>query len=257
MHNEPTMPYDPFLYSLTHRGNPGDVSLYLAFCQDANHILEVGCGTGRITRPLLEMGHKVTAIDVNEGMLATLSKNTPTTEQHRLTTHLADITNLQLGTTFSHIILPYNVLYCLLTPDNITTALRNVAAHLAPGGRCMFDLYTVDEEALTELTLDEWEPYATLQDDDGRWIEIHEKRTWNPDTQRIDAEYEYNIKTEARWQRETYAIPQMYLLDDQCVSCVQQAGLECEQIWGGFDGENYDEESEHLVIVAKKADEPQ
>src|SRR6266480_2030921 len=33
-------------------------------------ILELGCGTGRITRQLMRLGYRVTAVDEDEGMLA-------------------------------------------------------------------------------------------------------------------------------------------------------------------------------------------
>jgi len=48
-----------------------DLDLYRSFCDKNDKILEVGCGTGRILKYLLDMGLKnITGIDVSKEMLA-------------------------------------------------------------------------------------------------------------------------------------------------------------------------------------------
>ena len=52
------------------RGRTRDVAFY----RDAVHeygdpVLELGCGTGRITLALAEAGHRVTGLDISERML--------------------------------------------------------------------------------------------------------------------------------------------------------------------------------------------
>ena len=52
------------------RGRTQDVAFY----RDAVHefgdpVLELGCGTGRITLALAEAGHRVTGLDISERML--------------------------------------------------------------------------------------------------------------------------------------------------------------------------------------------
>ena len=56
-------------------GGLGDVPFYLAYARDAcvagvSPVLELGCGTGRVTIPLAEAGHEVIGIDLSEPMLA-------------------------------------------------------------------------------------------------------------------------------------------------------------------------------------------
>jgi SAM-dependent methyltransferase len=51
-------------------------------------ILELGCGTGRVTHPLIELGHEVTAVDESPEML---------TRVHGAQTVLARIQDLDLG----------------------------------------------------------------------------------------------------------------------------------------------------------------
>lgn len=245
--------YPPDLYSLTHRGNPGDVSYYLSACRGQTQLLELGCGTGRLTLPLLREGHHITALDLHPGMLQTLeaqAKADDAIDPSKLELLEADMCSFSLAQPFERILLPYNVMYCLLTQEDIIKCLKRVKEHLAPGGTCLFDIYLVDEEALEGIEEDGWEPYAVMQEDE-QTIEIHERRIWDRDTQRVDATYMYCIKEGERWRKEEYTIPQIYLHPHQCLGCLEEAGLFPTQVYGGFRGEPLSEESEHLVVWAK------
>ena len=62
--------YDPELYHLLHRGNPGDLRWYRQRCAGAQRILELGCGDGRLLVPLAQDGAQVVGVDASEAMLA-------------------------------------------------------------------------------------------------------------------------------------------------------------------------------------------
>ncbi|HST01570.1 MAG TPA: class I SAM-dependent methyltransferase, partial [Usitatibacter sp.] len=47
----------------------GELDLLSAHLPAACSVLDLGCGTGRLTRPLLERGHSVTAVDNSIDML--------------------------------------------------------------------------------------------------------------------------------------------------------------------------------------------
>lgn len=63
----------------------------------ASSVLELGCGAGRLTRPMLESGALVTAVDNSEAMLRAV----PVAAQ----TVLSDIESLHLGRTFETVLL--------------------------------------------------------------------------------------------------------------------------------------------------------
>jgi SAM-dependent methyltransferase len=87
-------------------------------------VLELGCGTGRITRGLLALGHPVTGVDFSAEMLAHMPAGARTV--------LDGIATLRLPERFDVVLLTSN-----MTSGETSQALaflRTAHAHLAPGG---------------------------------------------------------------------------------------------------------------------------
>ena len=87
-------------------------------------LLELGCGAGRITHALLELGHAVVAVD-----------NSPEMLEHvrGAETVLSDIETLDMGRTFAGVVLASNLLNCV---DAATRGamLASCARHVAEDG---------------------------------------------------------------------------------------------------------------------------
>jgi SAM-dependent methyltransferase len=104
-----------------------------------NRLLDLGCGTGKSTMPLVARGWEATAVDVSPGMLRELERKAG----GRVEVHEADIADLPtLG--------EFDLVLCLgegmnyVAPDGgFPKALRGVSRNLAPGGLCLFDLHTL------------------------------------------------------------------------------------------------------------------
>lgn len=54
--------------------NVGDINFWINQCKEKAKILEVACGTGRVTFPLIESGKKVYALDYSPEMLNILKE---------------------------------------------------------------------------------------------------------------------------------------------------------------------------------------
>ncbi|MFJ3235643.1 class I SAM-dependent methyltransferase [Streptomyces sp. NPDC086787] len=87
-------------------------------------LLELGCGAGRVTRPLLQRGFAVTAVDESPQML----------EHVRGTrTVCSAIENLDLGETFDAVLLASFLVHAADTAVR-RALLRTCVRHAAPGG---------------------------------------------------------------------------------------------------------------------------
>lgn len=102
----------------------GEAELIHAAVPPGASILELGCGTGRITRGLLALDHPVTGVDFSAEMLAHMPDGARKV--------LNDIATLRLGERFDVVTLTSN----MVSGERAQTLafLRTAAAHLGPGG---------------------------------------------------------------------------------------------------------------------------
>jgi methylation protein MtfA len=100
-------------------------------------ILELACGAGRFTLPLLAMGREVTAVDLSPSMLSILSDRLDAGYAHlrnKLTVVEGDICDFDPGRRFSTVIFGC-VTVSLLDLGARRRLFRNMASVLAPEGR--------------------------------------------------------------------------------------------------------------------------
>ncbi|MEA4975296.1 MAG: class I SAM-dependent methyltransferase [Paludibacter sp.] len=102
-------------------------------------ILELMCGTGRVSIPLLKAGRKMTCVDYSKGMLDSFKKKI-SNEDYSVDLVEMDVTNLKLDKKFSLIILPFHSLSEILTTEKQQEALNCISNHLETGGTFILTL---------------------------------------------------------------------------------------------------------------------
>lgn len=113
-----------------------DISFWLETVKEyGDPVLELGCGTGRISIPMAEAGFQVTGVDAFANMLDGARKKSDRVEWIE-----ADIRTLNLGKTFPCIIMPYESLDLFLDLEDAEKVLAGVKQHLQADGRFIFDL---------------------------------------------------------------------------------------------------------------------
>jgi ubiquinone/menaquinone biosynthesis C-methylase UbiE len=121
-----------------------DETLYLELAKRfGSPILELACGTGRITLLLAQAGHDITGIELSPEMLEIAREKLqqlPEDVQSRVSLNHGDVTNFQLDKKFAMIIIPWSFKF-LLTTDDQLACLRQVRSHLSDDGVFILDLY--------------------------------------------------------------------------------------------------------------------
>lgn len=136
--------YDlPVLYD--HLMQPGPCeSFYRAQAAAAGGpLLELACGTGRLTVPIAADGHEVIGLDASASMLAA-ARSKASSAGVPVTFLEGDMRHFSLGRRFALIILSCNSLGHMTTCDALIDCLRSVSLHLAHGGRFAFDIVNPD-----------------------------------------------------------------------------------------------------------------
>lgn len=143
---------DAVLYDHEYRRRRADVTFYRRLARDllgpaGGRILELGCGSGRVSVPLARDGFEVVGVDGSPAMLAQLEARRarlPAAVAARLRTVRADLRTVALGERFPLVIAPFNVFEHLYTRADLAACLARVADHLAPGGALVFDVQLPD-----------------------------------------------------------------------------------------------------------------
>lgn len=124
----------------------GDIPYYVSVAQQApGPILELACGTGRLTIPMAETGRPVTGVDIAPGMLAQASKKCaalPPEQQANLRFVAGDMRNVRLGERFEAVILAFNTLMHMTEDEDLRATLETAREHLSDTGRFHLDLHT-------------------------------------------------------------------------------------------------------------------
>jgi SAM-dependent methyltransferase len=145
-------------------------------------VLEIGCGTGRVSIRMAQAGFKVTGLDNSGGMLEQARKKSELANVE-IQWVKADMRHFDLGGTFPLIIFPANTICHLITLGDLESCLSCITKHLAPQGRFIIDVFVPKPELLIDQP-DARLPFSEYQDPDGNGkVTITHSYIYEPDTQ--------------------------------------------------------------------------
>lgn len=245
------------LYDLDLIEDPGDVHLYAALAATTDQrILELGVGTGRIAVALASAGHAVTGVDRNQAMLdraRALAKSAGVAARVELVE--GDMTEVRLAEagTFGLAVVALNTLMVLATRDRQRAALATLAAHLAPDGRAVVDVWQPDADDLARFDGRVALEYARRDGSTGGWVTKQASAQHDAARQSVvlTSIYEESRAGEPvrRWVRQDHL---RLVSADELAGMAQDAGLAIEQLAGGYDLEPLGPGSDRAILVARR-----
>jgi SAM-dependent methyltransferase len=150
----------------------GEAEIVHAAVPAAASILELGCGTGRILRPLAALGHPVTGVDDSPDMLARIPD---------LPTVLSAIEALRLDRTFDVVLLASTMINS--DPATRRGFLDTVRHHLQGDGLAVFQQKPPDQFSTSAEA-------GQVRDDPGGIRRTIRSAHWAPPRLRLEVEYQ-------------------------------------------------------------------
>ncbi len=238
------------LYDLEY-GHDEDLRLWLALAErEVGPVVEWGAGTGRLCVPLAAAGHDVTAVEVSEAMISEGRGKGEGVEWVR-----GDMRSAKLERRYGLAVCAFNSFLCLLSVDDALTFLRNAKDHLAPGGLLGVEVSAFSPEELAsppggpELRHD-----FTRELPHGGRLDRFSVSRYNPASQFLSMRlfYElYGVSGELAGRR-AHDLTIRVTGRDELVLMLRLTGFEVEAVYGGFEGEPFAAESDHLIVLARR-----
>jgi cyclopropane fatty-acyl-phospholipid synthase-like methyltransferase len=218
-----------------------------ALREPGTSVLELGCGTGRLTIPLAKGGISVTGLDLSSAMLATARSKA---HDMGFPVHFeqADVRDFRLPERFRLILFPSNAVAHLETEREVESCFRCAAAHLADGGLLVVHAFNPHEDLPCGAPGDK----ANV----GSFVDRAGLSWTVTETGRYDEQQRIQI---LRWawsaadgrKRETELRLRMYW-PDELDDIARRAGLEVRDRVGDFAAAPFTRSSRHQILTLGK-----
>lgn len=217
---------------------------------DTGAVLELGCGTGRVTFPLARAGVPIIGIDRSGAMLARAHRRRRRLRKQQAI-HLVqgDIRTLPFPSgTFPLVIAPYGILQSLLDEDDLAATLEAVRDALMPAG-------TFGLELVADLPA--WKEYAnrvTLRGRrrNGARVTLTESVRQDRRRQLTLFDQEYEERLGRRVVRKRFTLRFRTLTVPQMAARLEAAGLEVTALLGDYQGAAWDMRAEAWILLARR-----
>ncbi|MGH9141145.1 MAG: class I SAM-dependent methyltransferase [Vicinamibacterales bacterium] len=239
-------------------------------------VLELGCGTGRVSLPLARAGVNLVGVDRSAPMLERASRQIlKSSHPHILTSsdpHIltsshpriltssdpqilkslrlvrGDIRSLPFGDeTFPMVLAPYGILQSLIRPRDLTATLDSVARVVAPGGTFGIDLVP---------DVPKWREYQNRVQLRGRaggaQLTLIESVRQDPKRHLTTFEQTY-VERRGRHTREhRFDLTFRTLSVRHMTRQLERAGFRVDAVLGDYRGRPWDDRADVWIIMAKK-----
>ena len=216
------------------------------------HVLELGCGTGRLTLPLAKAGVDLIGIDLADAMLERAKRRARASRRRgarRPQLVRGDIRRLPFEpASFAMVLAPYGVLQSLLSDRDLSATLASVSTVLAPDG--IFGIELVPD-------VPRWGEYRNRVQMKGRGAGnvrltlIESVRQERVRRQTVFAQ-RYVVKRGRRVSEHAFELRFRTVPIPSMTRRLARHGFVVEAVLGDYDGAPWFQDAEQWIILARR-----
>lgn len=207
-------------------------------------ILELCCGTGRLTIPIAKDGYTICGVDYTPSMLEQ-AKSKATKAGVKINFMEADIRTLALQEKFDLIFIPFNSIHHLYRNEDLFKTLECVKNHLKEGGLFLLDCFNPNMPYIVENEKGQ-AVIAEYTTSDGRAVLIKQTMHYESATQinRIEWHYFINGKFDS-----TQNLDMRLFFPQELDSYLERTGFNILHKFGSFEEELFGDQSEKQIYI--------
>jgi len=207
-------------------------------------VLDLCCGTGKLTRLLAEKGFDMIGVDYSEEMLQ-VAREAEETDPYSILYLCQDAREFELYGTVSAIVSACDSLNYITEPEDLREVFRKANNYLESRGVFIFDLNTPFkyEKLLAQETFAENRDSSAFI-----WDNYYDEET------RIN-EYELTLFLEGEDGRFSRTVEEHYERNysiEEIKALLAEAGMEFVAVYDGYTGEPLKADSERMLFVARE-----
>ncbi|MFQ5648403.1 MAG: class I SAM-dependent methyltransferase [bacterium] len=243
-------------YDLDHNTQV-DVEFYLDYArQCGSPILELACGTGRLTIPLAEAGHEIYGVDFSENMLALCrGKIEGNNLVERIHLFCDNMTRFDLPRKdFTLVFIPVRSFMHLFTQSDQLACLRRAFEHLRPGGLFIVDVYAPAFSVLAQEPDGSFRKRGAFELPNGHSVIRKDRFVKNDPVkqiQHVEIRFEETDGTGALVRERIVPMDTRYTFRYELQLLLERVGFELVDVFGDYDKSTYDGSGE-IIMVARR-----
>lgn len=216
-------------------------TLSTCFSGEVKDILDLGCGSGNMTFPLLERGYSMIGVDASIPMLTEAQQHPRAGEVLWLA---QDMRSFELYGTVEATVCTLDGINHLLSRKDVLSCFCLVHNYLVPGGIFVFDVNSPGKFAKT------YGNRTYILEDDGVFC------AWQNDYDPVRGGCHFDIDLfledeDGRYSRQSFTIKEQRYTERQLSALLKEAGFELLSITDDYTDEVPTEQTERLTFVAK------
>ena len=225
-----------------------DISFFLKETEAYNaEILELMCGTGRVSIPLLKSGKHMTCIDYSKGMLDKFAQKIRD-KNYPVDLIQMDVTNLDLNRKFGLIILPFHSISEILSTELQIKALQSISLHLDKSG--VFILTLQNPKTRLRMADGIQRVMGRFTIDNDRQMIISYVNQYNESDKIVSGYQFYEIFDSANTliEKRFLEINFKPITDSELRDMIKTTGLEVVEMYGDYSYGSFNEETSNFII---------
>jgi SAM-dependent methyltransferase len=210
-------------------------------------ILELMCGTGRVSIPLLESGKQLTCVDYSKGMLDAFTQKIKG-KNYPVSLVQMDVTNLKLHKQYEMILLPFHSITEILSTDLQIKAFQSISLHLAPNGTFILTLQNPKTRLKTADGIARIMGKFTI--DKNRQMLISYTNQYNEADKLVSGFQFYEVFNSSNTlvEKRFLEIHFKPITDSELRDMIKTTGLEIVERYGDYSYGAFDEETSNFMI---------
>jgi 2-polyprenyl-3-methyl-5-hydroxy-6-metoxy-1,4-benzoquinol methylase len=209
-------------------------------------VLELACGTGRLTLPIAAAGVPIVGVDLVPSMIER-ARQKASAAGLMVDWHVADMRALGLGRTFRMAFIATNALQHLHDAASLEAFFLRAREHLEPGGTLIVDVFNPSVAKLARH-IDQRRPHKAFVLPDGRSVAVDVGSEYLAELQLLHFELRYRVHEQLIRTKDVHM---RCLFPEELLALCRAGGFEPVERFGDYDQSPFCADSPKQIVVCR------